>query len=135
MKKWKVLPTDPRFKELTEEQIDWLFYDDLLDDPDKMRLYENSLNREFMDKWQQVQDDEDPDISDVDKKWNQNLKDQFDELCKKDPIDKNQLSKFDRDYYKGEDYVPSVEEVKQQEGGIVSAKEDMNDKSKWEEVD
>ncbi len=134
MKEYKVLPTDSRFRELTEEQIDWLFYDHLLDNPDEMRLYQNSLNTEFMKKWQQVENDEDIDISDTSSNWDKSLKDQFEKMCKNDPIDKRQLSRFDRDYYKGEDYVPSVEEVRQEMGPLIPA-EEINDKSKWEEVD
>lgn len=135
MKEFKVLPTDPRFRDLTEEQIDWLFYDHLLDHPDQMRLYQNSLNKEFMDKWEQVENDEDVDISDTAENWNDNLKDQFEKLCKDDPIDKNQLSKYDRDYYEGEDYIPSIEEIKQGSIGGLPNKPNFDDRSKWEEVD
>lgn len=134
MKKWTVLPTDQRFRDLTDDQIDWLFFDGLIDDPERMRLYENYTNKDFMNRWERVQNGEDVDISDIG--WKGNLQEQFQKMCEEDPIDKSLLSDYDHDKYEDQGSAPSVEEVKQIKSQSQILKQGhLEDESKWEEVE
>lgn len=68
MKTWKVLPTDPRYQELTAEQRELLWEDFLLDHPDIAKEVENKVvyDDEFDQLWEELDQEEPDGASEVD---------------------------------------------------------------------
>ncbi|MNW28257.1 hypothetical protein D3C74_50790 [compost metagenome] len=55
MEKWNVLPTDPRFLALTEEQKDWLWENFLLSNPEVKRKIDNRFHDPDFDRaWEEL---------------------------------------------------------------------------------
>ena len=58
MKEWKVLPTDPRFLELTSEQKDFLWDNFLIDNPEIEKKLKNRFDdEEFDEEWDKLDED------------------------------------------------------------------------------
>lgn len=64
-KKFNVLPSNPDFQNLTDEQKEWLWEDYLLDNPDIKRKIENAMDEEFEEDWNNL--DKADDISGLEK--------------------------------------------------------------------
>lgn len=57
MKEWKVLPTDPRFLELTQEQKEFLWDNFLIDHPEiEKKLNSRQEDEEFDKEWETLDD-------------------------------------------------------------------------------
>lgn len=64
-KRFNVLPSNPDFQNLTEEQKEWLWEDYLLDNPDIKRKIENAMDEEFEEDWNNL--DNADDVSDLER--------------------------------------------------------------------
>lgn len=54
MKTWKVLPTNPDFQNLTEEQKTWLWEDYLLDNPEVAKKIAEQQDEDFNKEWDKL---------------------------------------------------------------------------------
>lgn len=63
LKTWRVLPTNPDFINLTEEQRELLWQDYLIDNPDVAKKIEQANDTDFQDEWNKM-DKDNPDAVD-----------------------------------------------------------------------
>jgi hypothetical protein len=55
LKKWNVLPSNPDFQNLTEEQRKWLWEDYLLDNPELAKKLRHNEDDEFDKEWDEME--------------------------------------------------------------------------------
>jgi hypothetical protein len=85
LKQWKVLPTNPDFLNLTEEQKEYLWEDYLLDNPEIARKIENSKDEEFNKEWDdEKHESKDEEFEEVVDNYNKFIKDNNVEIQRSD---------------------------------------------------
>lgn len=82
MKTWKILPTNPDFINLTEEQREWLWQDYLLDNPEIAKKIDQSNDTEFEEEWNSMDKDNPESTESDDKGYDIDLSDEFNKFVK-----------------------------------------------------
>jgi len=121
MKQWKVLPTDQRYLDLTDEQRELLWEDFLLDNPDIARKIEaQTQDPEFEKDWENL-DNESPEEASEEDEW-EDISDKLDEFIESKGLDL--------------EVNPEVEEIlkRAQAESVEKEKQKLADFD-WEEVD
>lgn len=92
LKTWRVLPTNPDFINLTEEQREWLWQDYLLDHPEIAKKIAEANDTEFQEEWDKM-DKENPDSESFkEENYDIDLADKFNKFVKETKMDEIQRS-------------------------------------------
>ena len=129
LKTWRVLPTNPDFINLTEEQREWLWQDYLLDNPEIAKKIAEANDTEFQEEWDKM-DKENPDEEFREESYGIDIAEKFNEFVKETEIDDIQRSPAAQ---------AILDKMKEKQSEAINNNPDWEevdlDSKDWEEVD
>ena len=86
MKTWKVLPTNPDFQNLTDEQKTWLWEDYLLDNPEVAKKIAEQQDEDFNKEWDKLDEGVDETTPEVEEEFEE-VTNNFEEYVKSNNLE------------------------------------------------